>query len=52
MQKIQEEFYTFVKPAEIASKLKLDPASMELVYYYWSLKRKARYKIIKMFFAY
>ncbi|XP_057260595.1 protein Jade-1 isoform X2 [Pezoporus wallicus] len=43
LQQLEDEFYTFVEPVEVAKVLQLPEESVEFVYQYWKLKRKANF---------
>ena len=37
---MEDEFYTYVSPNEVASEFNIKPCRCELFYNYWKLKRK------------
>ncbi|KAG7511264.1 Jade-1 isoform X1 [Solea senegalensis] len=43
LQEMEEEFYQFVEVEEVAAHLKLSPETVDFLYQYWKLKRKANF---------
>ncbi|XP_065884462.1 protein Jade-1-like isoform X2 [Dysidea avara] len=43
LQEMEEEFYDYVSPSEIATQLHMKPRYCELFYNYWKLKRKTNH---------
>ncbi|KFP89226.1 Protein Jade-1, partial [Apaloderma vittatum] len=43
LQQLEDEFYTFVEPLEVAKALWLPEDLVEFLYQYWKLKRKANF---------
>lgn len=43
LEAMEEDFYQFVEPEEVASRLKLPPEVVDFVFQYWKLKRKANF---------
>lgn len=43
LQEMEEDFYQFVEAQEVAAHLKLPPETVDFLFQYWKLKRKANF---------
>ncbi|AWP11399.1 putative protein Jade-3 [Scophthalmus maximus] len=43
LQELEEEFYTFIQPQELAPALGLSEGLVDFIYQYWKLKRKSNF---------
>src|SRR6218665_387494 len=45
LKKLEEEFYLYVSPKEVAEALEIDEMIIDFIYNYWVIKRKVSYNI-------